>query len=187
MISAGDPLRELAQIGPVQQFPQLRLSDQNDLQQLLGGSFQVGQEADLLQHLDREILRLIHQHDDAPAFGVRIEQPSIQRVHHLLDAVAIRIGDGQAQLLADREQKFHRGDAWIQDHGDIGVMRDTRQEGAHHGGFAGAHFAGQLDEATRFIDAIQQMRQGLRMTLAQIEIARVRSDGKRLFSEPKEA
>jgi hypothetical protein len=66
-------------------------------------------------------------------------------------------------------------------------MRHARQQGAHHRGFARAHFTGQLDEAARFIDAIQQMRQSLGMTLAQIQIARVRGDGEGLFSEPKEA
>ena len=70
VISAGDPLRQLAQIGAVEQFAQLRLSDQNDLQQLLRGRLQIGQQAHLLQHLDGEILRLIHDHDDAPALGM---------------------------------------------------------------------------------------------------------------------
>ena len=67
------------------------------------------------------------------------------------------------------------------------MMRDPRQQGAHHRGFAGTHLAGQLDEAARFIDAVQQMRQGLGMALAQIEIARIRGDGEGLFGEPEEA
>jgi len=66
-------------------------------------------------------------------------------------------------------------------------MRDARQQGAYDRGLARAHFSGQLDEAPRFIDAIQQMRQGLGMTLAQVEIARVRGDGEGLFGEPKES
>ena len=110
-----------------------------------------------------------------------IQQPSIQRVHHVLDAFPIRIGDGQSEFFADREQKLHGRDARIQNHRDIRVMRDARQQGAHDGGFARADFSGQLDEASRFIDAIQQMRQGLGMTLTQIEVARVRGDGEGLF------
>jgi hypothetical protein len=37
VVAAGDALRELAQIGAVQQFAKLRLADQDDLQQLLRG------------------------------------------------------------------------------------------------------------------------------------------------------
>jgi len=79
----------------------------------LGGCLQIGQEADLLQYVEREILRLIHQYDDAPALGVGIQQASIQRIHHLLDAIPIPVGDGQSELFADREQKLHRRDARI--------------------------------------------------------------------------
>ena len=149
VISAGDALRELAQIGAVEQFAQLRLPDQNDLQQLLRGRFQIGQQPHLLQHLGGQVLRLIHDHDDAPPLGMGRQQPAIQRIDHLLDAVAIRVGNAQAQLLADGEQKLHRRHARIQDHRDIGMMRDARQQRAHHGGLARAHLAGQLDEAAR--------------------------------------
>ena len=116
-----------------------------------------------------------------------IEQPPIERIHHLLDAFPIRVGDDDAQFLANGEQKLHRRHTRIQYHRDIGVMRDARQQRAHDRGLARAHLAGQLDEAPGFIDAIQQMRQGFRVTLAQIEITRVWRDGKGLFGEPKEA
>ena len=89
VISAGDSLRQLAQIGAVQQFAKFRLPDQNDLQQLLRGGLQIGQQPDLLQHLGGQVLRLVHDHDDAPPFGVGRQQPPIERIHHLLDAVAI--------------------------------------------------------------------------------------------------
>ena len=140
MVSAGDSLRQLAQLGAVEQFAKLRLSDQNDLQQLLRGGFQIGQQPDLFQHFGGQVLRLVHDHDDAPALGVGRQQPPIQRVDHLFDAVAIGVGDAEAQLLADGEQKLDRRHARIQNHRHIGVMRHARQQRAHHGGFARAHF-----------------------------------------------
>src|SRR5258708_2835917 len=67
------------------------------------------------------------------------------------------------------------------------MVRNARQEGAHHGGFARGHFPGQLNEASGFVDAVQQMRQSFGVALAQIEIARVRRDGEGLFVEAEEA
>ena len=142
VVSAGDPLGQLAQLGPVQQLPKFRLTDQYDLQQLLGGRLQIGQEADLLQYIDGEILCLIDQHDDAPTLRVGAEQASIQCIDHLLDAVAIGLGDFQSQLFAYREKKLHGRDAGIQNHGDIGMMRYARQQRAHHRGFTRSDLSG---------------------------------------------
>ncbi len=77
------------------------------------------------------------------------EQPPIQRIDHLLDAVAIGVGNTEAELFADGEQKLDGCHPRIQYDGDVGMMRNTRQQRAHHGGFARAHFPGQLDETAR--------------------------------------
>ena len=74
MITAGDALRELAQLGAVQQFAQLRLADQDDLQQLLGLGLEIGEQPHLLEHLGREVLRLVDHQHDALAVGVGLEQ-----------------------------------------------------------------------------------------------------------------
>ena len=99
----------------------------------------------------------------------------------------IGLADAQSQLFTDSQQEFAGCDARIQDDGDVGMMRHARQQRAHHRGFAGSHFPGQLDEAAGLVDAVQQMRQGLGVTLTQIEIARIRSDGEGLFAETEEA
>ncbi len=108
VVAAGNSLCQLAQLGAVQQFAKLRLADQDDLQKLLRGCFQIGKQTDLFQDVDAKILRLIHQHDDAPAFRVRFQQSPVQRIDHLFDAVAIGLGDAQSQLFADRQQEFRR-------------------------------------------------------------------------------
>ncbi len=187
VISAGDSLCQLAEFGAVEQLAKFRLPDQNDLQQLLRGSLEIGQQPDLFQHLGGQILRLVHDHDDAPAAGVGRQQPPIQRIDHLFDAVAVGVRNAEAQLFANGEEKLDRRHPRIQYDRDVGVMRNPRQQGAHHGGFTRADFPGQLNEAPGFVDSIQQMRQSFGVTLAQIEIARVRRDGEGLFIEPKEA
>ena len=186
MVSAGDPLRQLTQLGAVQQFAQLRLPDQNDLQELLRRSLKIGEQPDLLQHLGGEVLRLVHDHDDAPSLRMGGQKAPVQRIDHLLDAAAIGVGNDESQFLADREQKLHRSHPRIQDHGDIRVMRNTRQQRADHGGFAGADLPRQLNESARFVDAIEQMRQSLGVALAQIEITRIRGDREGLFVEAEE-
>src|ERR1019366_10645390 len=106
---------------------------------------------------------------------------------HLFHAVAIGICDGQPQLLADRQQEFGRRGSRIQDNRYVRMMRHAREQGSHHGCFAGADFPGQLDEAAGFVDAVQQMSQRLGMPLAQIKVARVRRDRERPFTETEEA
>ena len=106
MIAAGDALSELAQLVAIQELAQLRLADQNDLQQLVGRRLQIGEQAHLLEHVGGKILRLIDDDDDAPALGVRGEKPAIQRIHHLLDAVAVGFVEPDTELLADGEQEL---------------------------------------------------------------------------------
>ena len=123
MVAAGDALSQLAQLGAVQHLAQFRLADQDDLQQFLCGRLQIGEQADLLEDLGGKVLRLIDDDDDAPAFGVRRQQPAIQGVHHLLDAVAVRLVEPEAELLADGEQELRGRHARIQYHGNVGMVR----------------------------------------------------------------
>ena len=79
------------------------------------------------------------------------------------------------------------GHARIENHRDVGVLRDARQKRAHDRGLAGSHLARQLYEAARFVDAIEQMSQRLGVPLAQVQIARVRRDREGLFDEAEKA
>ena len=187
VIAPGNALRELPQVVAIQEIAQFRLSDQDDLQQLLGRRFEVGEEAHLFQRFRRQILRLIDDHDDPAALGVRRQEPLIQRIHHVLHAFAVGIRDRHPEFLADGLQELHGREARIENHGHVGVMRHPRQQRSHDGGLAGADFAGQLDEAAGFVDAVEQMRQRFGVPLAQIEVARVGGDREGLFAEPEEA
>ena len=141
MIAAGDALSQLAQLGAVQELAQLRLADEDDLQQFLRRGFQIGEQADLLEHLGGQVLRLIDDDDDAPAVRVRGQQPPVQRVDHLLDAVSVGLVEPEAEFLADGEQELDRRDPRIQDHRDVRVLRHAREQRAHDGGLAGADLA----------------------------------------------
>ena len=118
---------------------------------------------------------------------MRCQQSAIEGVHHLLDAVAVRLVEPEAELLADGEQELRGRHARIQYHGNVRMVRQPREERAHDGCLAGADLASQLNEAAGLVDAVQKVREGLGVALAQIEVARVRRDRERFFDEAEEA
>ena len=186
VVAAGDALGELAQVVAVEQFAQLGLADQDDLQQLLGAGLEVRQQAHLLEHGGLEVVGLVDDDHDALALGVGAQQVGVQDVDEVLHAADGVVGHADAELLADGQQELGGGDARVEDQRDFGVLRDLREQRADGGGLAGADLAGELDEAAGLADAVNEVRKRLRMALAQEEIARVGGDGERLFVQPEE-
>jgi len=80
VVAGGDALGELPQVIPRQEVAQFFLTNQDDLQQLLFGGLEIGQQADLLQSGWRKVLCLIDDEDRSAAFGMCFEQVSIQGV-----------------------------------------------------------------------------------------------------------
>ena len=91
VIAGGHTLRELAQLVAPQQLAQLRLAHQHDLDQLLGVGLEVRDQAHLLQHLGREVLRLVDQQHHVALGGARLEQEAVQRVDQALLAARPRV------------------------------------------------------------------------------------------------
>ena len=187
VIAAGDALRELAQLRPREHLAQLRLADQDDLQQLLRRGLEVREQAHLLEHVGVEVLRLVHHQHDAPAAAVRVEQEVREEVDERLDAAGGALRHLHVQLVADGEQELRGRDARVQDQRDVAVRRQLLQEAAQHGRLAGADLAGELDEAAGLADAVGEVRERLGVPLAEVEVARVRRDRERLFVQPEEA
>ena len=65
-------LRQLLELGPREHRAQLGLADQDDLQQLALVGLEVGQQAQLLEHVGREILRLVDDQHVVLADRVRL-------------------------------------------------------------------------------------------------------------------
>ena len=95
-------------------------------------------------------------------------------------------GDLDAQFLADRGQEFLGGQLGIEDQRDVRLVRQLFEQAAHQGGLARAHFAGELDEASALGYSVEQMGQRVGVTLAHVQITRVRSDGERFFRQSEE-
>src|SRR6201999_246075 len=102
---AGDALSQLSQLVPCEKLAQLGLTDENDLQQLACVGFEVGEEANLLEHRGCEVLCLVHYDDDTPAAGVGAQQIAAENVDEILEALRRRIGHTYAEFLADGQEE----------------------------------------------------------------------------------
>ncbi len=141
VVASGNALSQLAQQGLAQHLLQLWLTDQHHLQQLFLVGFEVGQQAQLLQHLWQQMLGLIHQHHAALACRQIGQQVVANKVEQQLDP---RFGGvGKLKLVTDGRQQIPLGQRRIQDIGDLGLGGQLLQQAAGDGGLAGAYFTGQ--------------------------------------------
>ena len=183
---SGDALRDLAHVLTGEQLAQLRLSDEDHLQQLAGRGLEVGEQPHLFEDIALEQVRLVDQHRDAPPCRVRGEQMRRERVDQRLDAAARGVRHRDPQLFADGEQELGHGDARVEDQRDLHAVRLAREQRTHQRGLAGTHLARELDEAARLADAVDEMRERLGVAGAREEIARVGRDGERRLVQPEE-
>jgi hypothetical protein len=193
MKTCNHALRQLLQLRARQHAAQLGLADQHDLQQLALAGFQVGQQAQLLQHVGAEVLCLVDDEHAALAGRVALQQEGVQRVDVVLDRDHAAVGrrHGDVELLADRLQQLRHRQLGVEDVGHMAAFGDLLQEAAAHRGLAGADVAGQQDEAAARAahraaggrHAVQQVRQRLAVALAHEEVPRVRRDGERVLRQ----
>ena len=185
-VEAGNhALRQLLQFRPGQHAAQLGLADQHHLQQLALAGFEVGQQAQLLQHIGREVLRLVDdQHVVAPGRVLR-QQEGVQRVDVVLHRLRTR-WHGGVELVADGLQQLKHGELGVEDVGDVAVRRDLLQEAAADGGLAGPDLARQQHEAATSVQPIQQMGQRLAVALTHEQVMRVRRDRERRLFQAEE-
>ena len=185
VVARGHTLGELAQVLAGQHLAQLGLADEDDLQELLARGLEVRQQADLLQHLAAEVLRLVdHQHGAAPA-RVRVQQVAVEGVDQRLEAGGAR-GIDHVQLVADRGQQLDGREGGIEHHGHVDRRRELLEQRAAERGLAGSHLARELHEAAAALaQPPQQVGQRLAVAVGEVEIARVRRDRERLLGEPE--
>src|SRR5262249_37285240 len=155
-------------------------AEQDDLQELLRRRLEIGQEADLLERIDREILRLVDDQHDAKPLRIRIEQVRVERVRQRLQAAALA-DEVELELLADRLDELDRAQLRIEDQRGARVLGQLLEQQAAQRRLAGADFAGQLHEAAAaaLADAVQEVRERVAMPLGQEHVARVGRDRER--------
>ena len=74
MVVDRDPLDELPQLGALEEDAQLGLAHEDDLQEVIGLGVHIGEHAQLLQRLGREILGLVDDQRHPAALGIALDQ-----------------------------------------------------------------------------------------------------------------
>ncbi len=182
MVTRGNALSDLPQLVAGEQGAQFRLAHQDDLEEFLLGCFQVRQQPHLFDHVLAQVLGFVHQYYGVTALAVGSEQIVIQRIGHRLDAIAA-FGRRNAKLSTDAREELAYRYAGIEDQRHVHVAWQILQHRAGDECLAGADLTGELHEAAALADAVGQMGKRLPVPRAEIEVTRVRGDGKRAFGE----
>ena len=177
-------LVQLAQLRPAQHLCQLGLANQNDLQQLFAVGFQVGEQANLLQHVKVQMLGLVDQQYGFAAAIVVFQQIPMQAVGQCFEGVSVLVII-DSQLIADSGKQLHRIECGVENNGDIGVLRQLLKQAAVNRGLASAHLSRQQNKAAASADAIEQVRQSIPVTGTHKEIARIDRYRKGRFCKPE--
>ena len=174
VVACRDPLIKLAKFRQSQDLLQFRLAKQNNLQQFLFRGFQVGQQAQLFEHLSGEVLGLINNQHLVPARSVGFQQILVDAVDQGFDT-GIRLMR-YFQFITNGRQQFPGGQARIQDQRNIHMCRRVFYEAATNRGFTGAHLASDHNETALPLHTVHQVRQCFLVAIAEVEISGVGSD-----------
>src|SRR5207244_5471119 len=104
-----DALAELTQLGAGELLLELRLSDEEELDQLVALILEVGEQADLLELVALEVLRLVENQDRVVSARAGLPQEPLERRNRLglAERAGVREPEAQAdvleQLVADRK------------------------------------------------------------------------------------
>ena len=182
MVACRYPLRQLTHFITRQHVAQFRLPDQNDLQKFLRGGLQVGQQADLLQHIGAQILRLVDNQDSAAAACMCVQQVAVECICQHLDAMyLVRIF--HTQLITQCSDQLLGGKLRVEHHCNIDIPGQLFHQAAAQGRLAGTHLTGKLHKTTAIAKPIQEMRQRLPMACTHVQKTRIRRDRKGAFCE----
>jgi hypothetical protein len=178
----GDALVQLRELGIHEERPELRLADEDEPEKLLGRGLEVGEEPQLLEQLDRERLRLVHDDDGELSRPALREEVRIERIHELHLAARRR----DAELAVDALEQLASGQRRIEDVCGADVRPELGEERAQQGRLPGTDVAGDADEAARFREPEAQMGERLGMLRGQEQVAGIRCQPKRKVVQPEE-
>src|SRR5215470_12937381 len=165
-----DALLELAQLGTIELVQELRLSNEENLQQLLRLRLEVRKQPDLLQGLEAQVLGLVEGEHGVLTGPAQLDQEVVQGDQPLDVGLS---GLGDAEVLEYVLENFLEGQCRVEDEGRGAVALEAAQERAQERGLAGADLAGEEDEALVLLDSIEQLREGFAMPGGGVKEARI--------------
>lgn len=179
VIAHGNPLIELTHVAPFEQRAKFGLADEDNLDELVGLSFEIGEEADLFQHRRIEMLGLVDDQNHRAPFPALPQQKLVEKMKQI-PGFGGRPFDGE--FPSNRPQQIEGADAGIEDESEaVAVVVEVFEESPQHRGLAGADLAGNGDEAATVLDAVEQMGENFPMISAQIDEPGIRREGKGFF------
>jgi hypothetical protein len=180
-----DALAQLAHPRPAQRLLQLRLPDEEDLQERAPARLEIGEDAQLLQCRLRQRLRLVDDEDDALQVIPRVQQRLLEIAQHELLALALerlpqgrRDGGGDALRLQVRRRDARGGDR---------LVRELCEQRLDQQRLAGADVARDDDESLRLLEPVTQVRHGALVRAARVQEAQIGCELEGLAGEAVEA
>ena len=139
-----DPLAELPQFGKGEPRPELRLPDQQDLQDLARRRLEVREQSDLLQRRGVEVLCLIENEDRIVAGPLALDEEVVERDESTRPRRRA-VGDPQVRLGAFEDAVERQGG--IEDERDRGLSVEPLPKGVQQRRLSRADPARQENEA----------------------------------------
>ena len=175
VIARGYTLRQLPELRRFEHLQQLRLAQQDHLQQLARVGLEIGEKADLLQDVERKVLCFIDHQNDALLARVRFDEMAIDAVDELLDRVLLRLGRCISELLADRREQFRNRYSRVDHEGDVGVVGNPFEQASAERRLARSDFPREQHEAAGPKSPLE-MRKRFAVPLAHVQEVRVGRD-----------
>ena len=175
MVARGNALRKLPELRRLEHLQQLRLAQQDHLQQLARVGLEIGEKADLFQDVERKILCLIDYQNDALVARVCFDEMAIDAVDELLDRILLCLGRCVSELLADRSKQFRGRYPRVDHEGDVGVVGNSFEEASAERRLARSDFPCEQHEAAGPKPPLE-MRKRFAVPLAHIQKVRVGRD-----------
>jgi len=153
---------------------ELGLAHEHDLEELLFVGFEIGEEADLFEDLEGEVLGLVDDEDDV-ASGVDALEEDLVDLGNQID-LAVGVVE-LAELGEDGLEHLLLVDAGIDDErGVVALGVELVEESAAEGGLAAADFTDQDDEAFFLGHPVHEVLECVLMGGAEVKELRVRGD-----------
>ena len=157
VVEDGNPLSQLPQGRVPQSLAELRLPDQDDLNEKIVPDLQIGEHAQFFEGFERKILGLVH-HDDTTVSGTVLFHEVVGQGKEEV-VLAIR-GGVQFKFLHEHFEEAARVQVRVEDHPDVeGVLRFL-EEVLDEGGLPCAHLSRESHKAHVLDKTIFQMVQG---------------------------
>ena len=180
----GDALHQLLLFGQRQALRQLRLSGQDNLHELGGRGFEIGELPQRFQYGKVQVLRFIQYHDYALALSRR---PGEHLVELLRQFANRGLFGSCSQLVQHRLQQFAGVGLRLKQEGSMSAGAKSLEKIEQQCGLAHAGLRHQYLEPEITVNPVDQRGQGFPMGVAGEQETRVRGHPERVLPQPEMA